>query len=151
MRDTVLKNQTKKRALFVDLDGTIAEYIEGKQKHRKIQFRPYLKTFVKQLSKICNLYLYSFTKPTWLKSLWSKYFNEEFSDYFDIRYSFSYKKSLRAFRDLNIDILIIDDTPSIIHSDTTSFLIPIKRWQGEMDDCELLNVYSTIKARWASF
>jgi len=101
MNAIYLQNQTKNKAFFLDLDGTIAEYITGTRKHRRIQFRPYFHYFVSELAKICDIYLYSFTDPILIKSLWPKYFKKDFSGVFDCPYWFSHKKSIRAFREWN--------------------------------------------------
>lgn len=68
--------------------------------------------------------------------------------FFDCRYWFSHKKSLRAFREFTNKLLIVDDTPDIIHGDSDKFYLPISRWYGDKDDNKLLKLLDDIKSRW---
>lgn len=135
--------------MFIDLDGTIVEYIEGKRPHRKTKFRSFFTEFVTTMMATCDLYLYSFTEPIRLKCLWQKYYSSHFKGFFDLRYWFSKKKSLRAFKDLNIKMLIIDDSLNMIHKDTKDMLIPIERWTGDESECTLVEITEVINEKWS--
>ena len=99
------------------------------------------------MSKNCNLFLYSFCRPTRIRYLWNKYFAKYFVGFFDLKYSFRYKKSIRAFRDLVSHILIVDDTEKVIDPDSHDKLVLIKRWLGDSNDDELLKTAKEIKCR----
>lgn len=148
MGDIFLNNRTKERALFLDLDGTIAEFVVGKKIHRKIRFRPFYEALIEEMKIICDIYLYSFAQPIRIRCLWSKYFKSKFTGFFDYRFSFACKKSLRAAKEFYSEILMVDDTPNVVHSDSTDLFIEINRWTGSSNDAELLKLITIIKQKW---
>lgn len=50
--------------------------------------------------------------------------------------------------ELGVELLIVDDSPERIHTDSLDNFIPIKRWFGSQKDKELLRVLKIIKKRW---
>ena len=85
------------------------------------------------------------TQPIRIRCLWFKYFENKVAGYFDLRYWFSFKKSLRAFKEFNMPMLIIDDTPQAIRQDSKDDLVHGSRWTGDIRDTELLSLMKVIK------
>ena len=80
--------------------------------------------------------------------MWKKYFAIHFQGYFDKRFLFAGKKSLLALKEHTSKILLVDDTPKIIHYNTYSHFIDVERWYGDKEDTELIRVLSLIKKKW---
>lgn len=68
--------------------------------------------------------------------------------YYDTKFSFAGKKSLRPLYDVDCSTLIVDDTESIIHQNTKHQLAVIKRWHGNLKDDELMKALEQIKSNF---
>ena len=151
MNDVIAQNRKHSRALVLDIDGTLIEFTHGKRKHRAINFWPNYKQFIAEVQEFADLFLFSTMSITKLNRLWPKYFETDFSGRFDRRILSRFKKNLHPLVETGFDILLLDDLPEKIHERFHPFFIPIKRWEGNEDDNELLNALEVIRKRWNLF
>ena len=148
MKSIFIQNRNHSRALILDVDGTICEFLTGKRKHRTVQFRPHFAEFLSKALEFSDLFIFSSMDILRLRNLWKKHFSKKFSGYFDKSLLMRYKKNIDPILDLGSDILLIDDSPNQIHPRSSSNFLPISRWKDDEKDCELLLVLSEIKRRW---
>jgi hypothetical protein len=149
MKSIFSQNRNHSRALILDVDGTICEFLTGKRKHRTVQFRPHFAEFLSKALEFSDLFIFSSMDIIRLRNLWKKHFSKQFSGYFDKSLLMKHKKNIDPILNLGSDILLIDDSPKKIHPRCTSIFLPISRWKDDEKDCELLLVLSEIKRRWS--
>lgn len=81
--------------------------------------------------------------------MWKKYFSRDFEGYFDKSFEFGRKKSIEPIKQLNPNVLIIDDTENIIHHNSKQSFILVDRWEGDPTDTQLLDVITKVMLKFS--
>ena len=74
MKSIFSQKRNHSRALILDIDGTVCEFMTGQRKHQKVKFRPHFADFVSETRQFADLFIFSSMDILRLNNLWKKYF-----------------------------------------------------------------------------
>lgn len=143
-----LANRKHPRALILDLDGTLIRLTRGDPRHRKPEFRPLYEGFLTIVSRFADLFVFSATTPTRLQHIAKTYLGDRFAGFFDHRFLSRRKKNVDWLARLTPDIILVDDTPAVVHKWSQQYLVPIPTWSGDKKDRAFCDTLREIRRRW---
>ncbi|CAD8128809.1 unnamed protein product [Paramecium sonneborni] len=131
--------------LVLDMDETLI-YYDGE----KVYQRPFLITFLKQMSRIYELILFTAGLESYANRILSKLTIKQYFSYFLFRqhtniYKDFYGKDLRKLGRLLSKTIIIDNTPECFSLQPENG-IQIQTWKGDLSDTILLILIPILKA-----
>ncbi|CAK75384.1 unnamed protein product (macronuclear) [Paramecium tetraurelia] len=131
--------------LVLDMDETLI-YYDGD----KVYQRPFLLTFLKQMSRIYELILFTAGLESYAHRILNKLTMKQYFSYFLFRqhtniYKDFYGKDLRKLGRLLSKTIIIDNTPECFSLQPENG-IQIQTWKGDLSDAVLLTLIPILKA-----
>ncbi|CAD8139303.1 unnamed protein product [Paramecium pentaurelia] len=131
--------------LVLDMDETLIYYDS-----EKVYQRPFLLTFLKQMSRIYELILFTAGLESYAHRILNKLTMKQYFTYFLFRqhtniYKEFYGKDLRKLGRLLSKTIIIDNTPECFSLQPENG-IQIQTWKGDLSDTVLLTLIPILKA-----